>query len=52
MEVLEAAAIKRAVRWRASGASQRPGVVLASTTAVEVETVGEDTPEERIANAS
>ena len=52
MEVLEAAAIKRAVRLRESMAAPRIsdlGAVLASTTGkVEVETVGEDTPEERI----
>ncbi len=51
-EVLEAAAIKRAVRLRESMAAPRIsdlGAVLASTTGkVEVETVGEDTPEERI----
>ncbi len=52
MEVLEAAAIKRAVRLREPLASPRVsdlGAVLAATTGkVEVETVGEDTPEERI----
>jgi len=52
MEVLEAAAIKRAVRLRESPAAPRIsdlGAVLAATTGkVEVETVGEDTPEERI----
>ncbi len=52
MEVLEAAAIKRAVRLREPMAAPRIsdlGAVLAATTGkVEVETVGEDTPEERI----
>ena len=52
MEVLEAAAIKRAVRLGEPVAAPRVsdlGAVLASTTGkVEVETVGEDTPEERI----
>ncbi len=52
MEVLEAAAIKRAVRLGEPVAAPRIsdlGAVLASTTGkVEVETVGEDTPEERI----
>jgi magnesium chelatase subunit I len=52
MEVLEAAAIKRAVRLGEAVAAPRIsdlGAVLASTTGkVEVETVGEDTPEERI----
>jgi magnesium chelatase subunit I len=52
MEVLEAAAIKRAVRLREPVAAPRIsdlGAVLAATTGkVEVETVGEDTPEERI----
>ena len=51
-EVLEAAAIKRAVRLREPMAAPRIsdlGAVLATTTGkVEVETVGEDTPEERI----
>jgi magnesium chelatase subunit I len=51
-EVLEAAAIKRAVRLGEPVAAPRVsdlGAVLASTTGkVEVETVGEDTPEERI----
>jgi magnesium chelatase subunit I len=52
MEVLEAAAIKRAVRLGEPVAAPRVsdlGAVLASTAGkVEVETVGEDTPEERI----
>ena len=52
MEVLEAAAIKRAVRLGEPVGAPRIsdlGAVLASTTGkVEVETVGEDTPEERI----
>jgi magnesium chelatase subunit I len=52
MEVLEAAAVKRAVRLREPVAAPRVsdlGAILASTTGkVEVETVGEDTPEERI----
>lgn len=52
MEVLEAAAIKRAVRLGEPVAAPRIsdlGALLASTTGkVEVETVGEDTPEERI----
>jgi magnesium chelatase subunit I len=52
MEVLEAAAIKRAVRLDEPVAAPRIsdlGAVLASTTGkVEVETAGEDTPEERI----
>ncbi len=52
MEVLEAAAIKRAVRLGEPLAAPRIsdlGAILASTTGkVEVETVGEDTPEERI----
>ena len=52
MEVLEAAAIKRAVRLGEPVGAPRVsdlGAVLASTTGkVEVETVGEDTPEERI----
>ncbi len=52
MEVLEAAALKRAVRLGEPLAAPRIsdlGAVLASTTGkVEVETVGEDTPEERI----
>ncbi len=52
MEVLEAAAIKRAVRLREPTAAPRVsdlGAVLAATSGkVEVETVGEDTPEERI----
>src|SRR4029453_7153032 len=52
MEVLEAAAIKRAVRLGEPVAAPRIsdlGAVLATTTGkVEVETVGEDTPEERI----
>jgi magnesium chelatase subunit I len=52
MEVLEAAAIKRAVRLGEAVAAPRIsdlGAVLATTTGkVEVETVGEDTPEERI----
>jgi magnesium chelatase subunit I len=52
MEVLEAAAIKRAVRLGEPLAAPRIsdlGAVLATTTGkVEVETVGEDTPEERI----
>ena len=52
MEVLEAAAVKRAVRLGEPVAAPRIsdlGAVLASTTGkVEVETVGEDTPEERI----
>jgi magnesium chelatase subunit I len=52
IEVLEAAAIKRAVRLGEPLAAPRIsdlGAVLASTTGkVEVETVGEDTPEERI----
>ena len=52
MEVLEAAAIKRAVRLGEPVAAPRIsdlGAVLASTTGkIEVETVGEDTPEERI----
>ena len=52
LEVLEAAAIKRAVRLREPTAAPRVsdlGAVLAATTGkVEVETVGEDTPEERI----
>ena len=52
MEVLEAAAIKRAIRLGEPVAAPRIsdlGAVLASTTGkVEVETVGEDTPEERI----
>ncbi len=52
MEVLEAAAVKRAVRLGEPVASPRIsdlGAMLASTTGkVEVETVGEDTPEERI----
>jgi magnesium chelatase subunit I len=52
MEVLEAAAIKRAVRLGEPLGAPRIsdlGAVLASTTGkVEVETVGEDTPEERI----
>ena len=52
MEVLEAAAVKRAVRLGEPLAAPRIsdlGAILASTTGkVEVETVGEDTPEERI----
>ncbi len=52
MEVLEAAAIKRAVRLGEPVAAPRIsdlGAVLASTAGkVEIETVGEDTPEERI----
>ena len=52
MEVLEAAAIKRAVRLGEPVGAPRVsdlGAVLAATTGkVEVETVGEDTPEERI----
>ena len=52
MEVLEAAAVKRAVRLGEPVAAPRIsdlGAVLASTTGkVEVDTVGEDTPEERI----
>jgi magnesium chelatase subunit I len=52
MEVLEAAAMKRAVRLGEPLAAPRVsdlGAILASTTGkVEVETVGEDTPEERI----
>ena len=52
MEVLEAAAIKRAVRLGEPLAAPRVsdlGAVMASTAGkVEVETVGEDTPEERI----
>jgi magnesium chelatase subunit I len=52
MEVLEATAIRRAVRLGEPLAVPRIsdlGAVLASTTGkVEVETVGEDTPEERI----
>lgn len=52
MEVLEAAAVKRAVRLGEPVASPRVsdlGAVLAATTGkVEVETVGEDTPEDRI----
>jgi magnesium chelatase subunit I len=50
--VLEAAAMKRAVRLGEPLAAPRVsdlGAILASTTGkVEVETVGEDTPEERI----
>ena len=53
MEVLEAAAIKRAVRLgeprRGAADLATSAPILASTTGkVEVETVGEDTPEERI----
>ncbi len=52
MEVLEAASIKRAVRLDEAVAAPRIsdlGAVLASTTGkIEVESVGEDTPEERI----
>jgi magnesium chelatase subunit I len=52
MEVLEAAAMKRAVRLGEPVAAPRIsdlGAVLASTAGkVEIETVGEDTPEERI----
>ncbi|MFN8629392.1 MAG: sigma 54-interacting transcriptional regulator [Chloroflexota bacterium] len=52
MEVLEAAATKRAVRLGESVGAPRIsdlGAVLASTTGkIEVESVGEDTPEERI----
>jgi magnesium chelatase subunit I len=51
-EVLEAAALKRAVRLGEPGGAPRVsdlGAVLASTTGkVELETVGEDVPEERI----
>ncbi len=52
LEVLEAAAIKRAVRLDEPVAAPRIsdlGAILASTSGkVEVETVGEDTPEDRI----
>ncbi len=52
MEVLEAAAIKRAVRLGEKVAAPRIsdlGAVLASTTGkIEVESIGEDTPEEKI----
>ncbi|MHB8960466.1 MAG: sigma 54-interacting transcriptional regulator [Candidatus Limnocylindrales bacterium] len=52
MEVLEAAALKRAVRLGELVEAPRIsdlGAVLASTTGkIEVETAGEDTPEERI----
>ena len=52
MEVLEAAAIKRAVRLGEPVAAPRIsdlGAVLASTAGkIEVEGIGEDTPEERI----
>jgi magnesium chelatase subunit I len=52
MEVLEAAAVKRAVRLGEPVAAPRIsdlGAVLASTTGkIEVESIGEDTPEERI----
>jgi magnesium chelatase subunit I len=52
MEVLEAAAVKRAIRLGEPVAVPRLsdlGAVLASTTGkVEVESIGEDTPEERI----
>ncbi len=52
LEVLEAAAIKRAVRLDEPMAAPRIsdlGAILASTSGkVEVETVGEDTPEDRI----
>ena len=51
-EVLEAAALKRAVRLGEPGGAPRVsdlGAVLASTAGkVELETVGEDVPEERI----
>jgi magnesium chelatase subunit I len=51
-EVLEAAALKRAIRLGEPGGAPRVsdlGAVLASTVGkVELETVGEDVPEERI----
>jgi magnesium chelatase subunit I len=52
MEVLEAAALKRAIRLGEDVAAPRVsdlGAVVASTTGkVELETIGDDTPEERV----